>query len=98
MAACDASSRPALAALLADLPADAPLCAVFHCAGVVDDGAISALTPARVDRVFGPKLAAAVHLHELTRTMPLERFVLFSSRASTGGGPYVVEDTYALTA
>ena len=25
-----------------------------------------------------------------------ERFVLFSSRASTGGGPYVVEDAYEL--
>jgi 2'-5' RNA ligase len=24
--------------------------------------------------------------------------VLFSSRASTGGGPYVVEDSYALSA
>jgi 2'-5' RNA ligase len=27
-----------------------------------------------------------------------ERFVLFSSRASTGGGPYVVEDSYELCA
>ncbi|WP_456620784.1 MULTISPECIES: RNA 2',3'-cyclic phosphodiesterase [unclassified Bradyrhizobium] len=27
-----------------------------------------------------------------------ERFVLFSSRASTGGGPYVVEDAYELCA
>jgi len=26
------------------------------------------------------------------------RFVLFSSRASTGGGPYVVEDAYSLSA
>jgi 2'-5' RNA ligase len=26
------------------------------------------------------------------------RFVLFSSRASVGGGPYVVEDSYALSA
>ena len=26
------------------------------------------------------------------------RFVLFSSRASTGGGPYVVEDAYELCA
>jgi RNA 2',3'-cyclic 3'-phosphodiesterase len=27
-----------------------------------------------------------------------ERFVLFSSRASTGGGPYIVEDSYELCA
>jgi acyl transferase domain-containing protein/acyl carrier protein len=98
LAACDASSRPALAALLADVPADAPLRAVFHCAGVVDDGAISALTPARVDRVFGPKLAAAVHLHELTRTLPLERFVLFSSVAgvvgTAGQGNYAAANAF----
>jgi 2'-5' RNA ligase len=25
------------------------------------------------------------------------RFVLFSSRASVGGGPYVIEDSYALS-
>ena len=28
----------------------------------------------------------------------VSRFVLFSSRASTGGGPYVIEDSYALCA
>jgi NADP-dependent 3-hydroxy acid dehydrogenase YdfG len=98
LAACDASSRPALAALLADLPADAPLRAVFHCAGVVDDGAISALSPARIDRVFGPKLAAAVHLHELTRTLPLERFVLFSSVSgvvgTAGQGNYAAANAF----
>jgi 2'-5' RNA ligase len=27
---------------------------------------------------------------------PVSRFVLFSSRASTGGGPYVVEAAYPL--
>ena len=31
-----------------------------------------------------------------SRVFMAERFVLFSSRASTGGGPYVVEDSYAL--
>jgi 2'-5' RNA ligase len=33
-----------------------------------------------------------------SRVFTAERFVLFSSRASTGGGPYVVEDSYALSA
>jgi 2'-5' RNA ligase len=32
-----------------------------------------------------------------SRTFMASRFVLFSSRASTGGGPYVVEDSYALS-
>lgn len=31
-----------------------------------------------------------------TRAFTAPRFVLFSSRASTGGGPYLVEDAYAL--
>ena len=33
-----------------------------------------------------------------TRSFMASRFVLFSSRASTGGGPYVIEDSYALSA
>jgi 2'-5' RNA ligase len=33
-----------------------------------------------------------------SKTFTAQRFVLFSARASTGGGPYVVEDSYALTA
>ena len=32
-----------------------------------------------------------------TAPFPVTRFVLFSSRASTGGGPYVVEESYPLT-
>ena len=31
-----------------------------------------------------------------SKVFTAERFVLFSSRASTGGGPYVVEDAYEL--
>jgi 2'-5' RNA ligase len=32
-----------------------------------------------------------------TAPFPVTRFVLYSSRASTGGGPYVVEESYPLT-
>ncbi len=32
------------------------------------------------------------------RTFTASRFVLFSSRDSVGGGPYIVEDSYALSA
>jgi RNA 2',3'-cyclic 3'-phosphodiesterase len=34
--------------------------------------------------------------HFFSRRFEAKRFVLFSSRASTGGGPYVVEATYPL--
>ncbi|MCM3806460.1 SDR family NAD(P)-dependent oxidoreductase [Streptomyces sp. DR7-3] len=88
VAACDAADRGALAALLATLDGDeAPLDAVVHTAGVLDDGVLDTLTPERADGVLRPKVDAALHLHELTRDRELSAFVLFSSFAGTLGGP-----------
>ncbi|WP_438822078.1 SDR family NAD(P)-dependent oxidoreductase [Actinocrinis puniceicyclus] len=84
---CDAADRGALAALLATIPAAHPLTAVVHTAGVLDDATISALTPDRLDRVLRPKVDAAWNLHELTRDLPVARFVLFSSASGTLGTP-----------
>ncbi|MFE0061367.1 type I polyketide synthase, partial [Streptomyces sp. NPDC059003] len=86
VAACDAADRDALRRLLAGIPAEHPLTAVVHAAGVVDDGVITALTPERVDGVLAPKADAALNLHELTASGDLSAFVLFSSVASTLGG------------
>ncbi|MER5411187.1 SDR family NAD(P)-dependent oxidoreductase, partial [Streptomyces sp. NPDC002769] len=86
-AACDTTDRDALAALLAAIPHDHPLGAVVHAAGVVDDGLITSLTPERLDAVLRPKVDATVHLHELTRSLDLTAFVVFSSAAATLGSP-----------
>ncbi|UGT58775.1 SDR family NAD(P)-dependent oxidoreductase [Nocardia asteroides] len=83
--ACDVADRAALAAVLAGVPAEHPLTGVFHLAGVLDDGAVASLTPARVDAVLGPKVDAALHLHELTAALPLRAFVVFSSAAGVFG-------------
>ncbi|GAB2697738.1 type I polyketide synthase [Kitasatospora kifunensis] len=85
-AACDAADRESLAALLATVPAEQPLTAVIHLAGVLDDGVLDALTPERFATVLRPKAQAALNLHELTADLDLSAFILFSSLTATVGG------------
>ncbi|MEU4366853.1 type I polyketide synthase [Micromonospora chersina] len=85
VARCDVTDRAQLAALLADLPDDAPLRAVLHTAAVLDDGIVDTVTPARLHTVAAPKSTAADHLDALTRDLDLDAFVLFSSVAGTTG-------------
>ncbi|WP_408630720.1 SDR family NAD(P)-dependent oxidoreductase [Micromonospora coxensis] len=85
--AADVTDRDALAVLLDEIPADRPLVGVVHAAGVLDDGVLPALTPARFDAVLAPKVDAAWHLHELTEKLDLAAFVLFSSASGLFGGP-----------
>ncbi|WUP79374.1 type I polyketide synthase [Microbispora hainanensis] len=83
--ACDVADRAAVEALLAAVPEDHPLTAVVHAAGVLDDAVVTALSSEQVDAVMRPKADGAWHLHELTRTLDLDAFVLFSSVAGVLG-------------
>ncbi len=86
IAACDVSDRAQLEEVLGSIPAAHPLGAVFHSAGVLDDGVLESLDAERLARVMRPKVDAAWHLHELTADAGLSAFALFSSAAGVVGG------------
>lgn len=64
-----------------------PLKGVFHLAMVIDDAPISALNRERMRTVMSPKAYGAWLLHESTRELPLDCFVMFSSISSIFGNP-----------
>ncbi|MGW2598426.1 type I polyketide synthase, partial [Streptomyces klenkii] len=83
--ACDLADRAAVERLLAGVPAEHPVTAVVHSAGILDDGVVESLTPERISAVLRPKADAVWHLHEATRGLDLAAFVVFSSLAGTVG-------------
>ncbi|MBI0300788.1 SDR family NAD(P)-dependent oxidoreductase, partial [Streptomyces sp. PRKS01-29] len=95
---CDTSDREAVRELLAGVPEELPLRGVVHAAGVLDDATVEGLSEEQIERVLAPKVDAAWHLHELTRDMGLEAFVLFSSAAgvlgNAGQANYAAANTF----
>ncbi|MEU4839091.1 SDR family NAD(P)-dependent oxidoreductase [Nocardia testacea] len=85
--ACDAADRAALDAVLAAVPAEHPLTAVVHAAGVLADGLLAGMTPEQFATVLAPKVDAAWNLHEATAELDLSAFVLYSSIAGVIGNP-----------
>ena len=77
--------------VIAAIPAEVPLRAVVHAAGVgAGDAPLTELTLDQLGALLRPKITAAWHLHELTRDLDLDAFVLFSSGAAiwgSGGQP-----------
>jgi len=78
--------------------APAPLRGVIHAAGVLDDGLLRFQDWPRFERVMAPKVAGAWNLHHLTRDLPLDFFVLFSSGVglvgSHGQGNYAAANAF----
>ncbi|HYR57440.1 MAG TPA: beta-ketoacyl reductase, partial [Chthoniobacteraceae bacterium] len=64
-----------------------PLRGMFHLAMVIDDAPLAALTPERMRAVIAPKARGAWLVHEATRDLALDCFVMFSSVSSVFGNP-----------
>ena len=88
VAEADVSREPEVAAVLAQAAAEIPpLKGVIHAAGTLDDGVLLRQEWARFEKVMAAKVYGSLHLHRLTRDLPLDFFVLFSSAASLFGSP-----------
>ena len=64
-----------------------PLRGLFHLAMVIDDAPLASLTSERMRAVIAPKAYGAWLLHESTRDLQLDCFVMFSSVSSIFGNP-----------
>ncbi len=64
-----------------------PLKGVQHAAMVLDDGSIPEITPERYMNVFKPKAVGCWILHEATKDINLDHFVLYSSISAIYGNP-----------
>jgi acyl transferase domain-containing protein/acyl carrier protein len=75
-----------------------PLAGVFHLAAVLDDALLTNLDGARLRTVMAPKALGAWLLHEHTRDLPLDYFVLFSSASAwlgnVGQASYVAANAF----
>lgn len=73
-----------LSTIAAEMP---PLRGILHTAGVIEDGILTEQSWDRFERVLAPKVRGSWLLHELTESIPLDFFVMFSSIASILGAP-----------
>ncbi|MFI2207960.1 SDR family NAD(P)-dependent oxidoreductase, partial [Streptomyces sp. NPDC020192] len=83
----DVADRSVLTEAFAAVPADLPLRAVVHAAGVGNAFTpVEAMTPDQLAGELRVKVGGALLLDELTEGMELDAFVLFSSGAASWGG------------
>jgi NAD(P)-dependent dehydrogenase (short-subunit alcohol dehydrogenase family)/acyl carrier protein len=100
VASADVASRTELEQVFAQLKAAGwpALRGVIHAAGVLEDGLLLEQDGERFAKVMAPKVAGAWNLHELTRGLPLDFFVMYSSGASllgsAGQGNYAAANAF----
>lgn len=97
--ACDVTNFKTLAALFDQIASCLPpLRGLIHAAAVIDDALVRNITREQLRSILAPKILGARHLHDLTRQLPLDFFVLYSSATTLFGNPgqgaYVAANAY----
>ncbi|MBV9791263.1 MAG: SDR family NAD(P)-dependent oxidoreductase, partial [Chloroflexi bacterium] len=86
VAQADAADQSQMQALFAELQRTLPaIRGIVHAAGVAQPTPLAELDPATLAAVLRPKVEGAWLLHELSRQLPLDFFVCFSSIAAVWG-------------
>ena len=84
----DVARRADVARLLGEAASSMPpLRGIVHAAAVLDDGVLMRQSLPRFHGVLAAKVAGAWNLHSLTRDLPLDLFVCFSSSVALLGSP-----------
>jgi NAD(P)-dependent dehydrogenase (short-subunit alcohol dehydrogenase family)/acyl carrier protein len=84
--ACDSSDRAAVKALLATIQQELPpLKGIIHSAAEIIDQPIAEIDLTSLSKVMQNKAEAAWVLHEESREIPLDHFILYSSAANLVG-------------
>jgi acyl carrier protein/nucleoside-diphosphate-sugar epimerase len=84
----DAGSADEVARLFGEIrKSGQPLRGLVHLAMVIDDAPLVSLDPERMASVIGPKARGAWLLHQASRDMRVDCFVMFSSVSSIFGNP-----------
>ena len=84
----DVADGAALEAVFARIAASGlPLQGIIHAAGVLDDGLLINQTPERCAAVASAKVLGALQLDRLSRGLPLDFFLCYSSVAGLLGSP-----------
>ena len=94
----DINNLNALGKIINQIPTDKPLKGIFHAAAIIDDSAIINLDTDKFYKVLQAKVIGTWNLHQLTKDLELDYFVLFSSVATllgtTGLANYVAANSF----
>lgn len=78
--AIDVSDETAVESMIIEINEKMPpLAGIVHGAMVLDDGFLVDMDKNRFEHVLNPKVAGAINLHRLTKDLPIEFFISFSS-------------------